>query len=59
MPLTRPQKRTRPVSKSAIRRAVASSTAIETGQSVAILEEKLRASSPQFRQLKLAADKSA
>jgi len=40
--------------KAAIRRAVASSTAIETGQSIARIERSLRASDGKFRNLKLA-----
>ncbi len=38
----------------AIRRAVASSTAIETGQSVAALEARLSQRQGKFRDLKLA-----
>jgi hypothetical protein len=40
--------------KAAIRRAVASSTAIETGQSIARIERGLRASDGKFCNLKLA-----
>lgn len=40
--------------KAAIRRAVASSTAIETGQRISRLESKLRAGDSKFRYLKLA-----
>lgn len=48
------QKRLRRPSRSEIHRTVASSTAIETGQSVELLEQKLRDSSRRFRHLKLA-----
>jgi len=37
-----------------IRRAVASSTAIETGQAVKTLESRLKAKSSKFQHLKLA-----
>ena len=49
-------KRTRkPPSKAAIRRAVASSTAIETGKSVRSIEGRLKVSAQgKFRALKLA-----
>jgi len=40
--------------KAAIRRAVASSTAIETGQTISRIERSLRASDGKFRNLKLA-----
>lgn len=41
-------------SQAAIRRAVASSTAIETGQPVKSIESKLRGAKGKFRNLKLA-----
>lgn len=41
-------------SKQAIRRAVASSTAIETGQSVKTIERKLRVRSGKYRNVSLA-----
>ena len=41
-------------SKQAIRRAVASSTAIETGQSVKSIERKLRIRSSKYRHVSLA-----
>jgi len=41
-------------SKQAIRRAVASSTAIETGQSVKTIERKLRVRSGKHRHVSLA-----
>lgn len=40
--------------KAAIVRAVASSTAIETGQRIDVLERQLRAASSKFGHLKLA-----
>lgn len=40
--------------REAIRRSVASSTAIETGQSIAELERQLRDKSGRFRDLELA-----
>ncbi|MDT8321307.1 MAG: hypothetical protein RQ826_12350 [Xanthomonadales bacterium] len=42
------------VTRSAIRRAVASSTAIETGQSIKVLEQKLKRGLRQVRRVKLA-----
>ncbi|MEZ0204334.1 hypothetical protein [Ideonella sp.] len=48
-----PQPRKKP-SPQAVRRAVASSTAVETGQSVAALEEKLRKPSRRFAHITLA-----
>jgi hypothetical protein len=50
-PPDRPRK---PPSKAAIRRAVASSTAIETGQRIDQPERRLRASDSKFRHLGLA-----
>ena len=41
-------------SRQAIRRAVASSTAIETGQSVKSIERKLRVRSGKYRHVSLA-----
>lgn len=41
-------------SQKALARAVASSTAVETGQNVAQLEQKLRQPSPRFAHIKLA-----
>ena len=41
-------------SRKAVMRAVASSTAVETGQSMALLEQKLRQPSPRFAHIKLA-----
>jgi hypothetical protein len=49
---TKPPKKT--PSQQAIIRAVASSTAIETGQSVQELEAKLRSKKSKFRNLTLA-----
>ncbi|TAM63785.1 MAG: hypothetical protein EPN49_01495 [Rhodanobacter sp.] len=43
-----------PLDKQAIIRAVASSTAIETGQSIARIERKLRAGNSNFRHVTLA-----
>jgi hypothetical protein len=40
--------------KAAIRRAVANSTAIETGQSITRIESKMRAGNSKFRRLTLA-----
>jgi len=45
------------VSRSAIRRSVASSTAIETGQSISVLERKLK-SKKNIRRVALAAAKA-
>lgn len=54
MPKTAPPKRKAP-SMAALRRAVASSTALETGQSVQALEQKLRQPlPPRLARLKLA-----
>ena len=50
---TSPKKR-KPLSQSALIRAVASSTAVETGQSVQALEQKLQLKSPRFAHIKLA-----
>jgi len=52
------QKLKKRVSRSAIRRAVASSTAIETGQSVTALEKKLRTGLSRHHHLKLATTRS-
>lgn len=41
-------------SKKSIIRAVASSTAIETGKSVRVIEKQLRSKDPKFRSLALA-----
>jgi hypothetical protein len=41
-------------SRKAVMRAVASSTAVETGQSMALLEQKLRQPSSRFAHIKLA-----
>jgi len=46
------------VSRTAIRRAVASSTAIETGQSVKVLERKLKNGQRRGRRVTLAAAKT-
>ncbi|WP_164521481.1 hypothetical protein [Iodobacter ciconiae] len=46
--------RCRPVTAKALLRAVASSTAIETGQSIQQLENKLKQPSGKFASLKLA-----
>lgn len=43
-----------PVSREKIIRAVASSTAIETGEAVAVLEAKLRANNSKFKHITLA-----
>ncbi len=45
------------ISRSAIRRSVASSTAIETGQSIAVLERKLE-NKKNIRRVALAAAKA-
>lgn len=45
------------LTRSSIRRAVASSTAIETGQSVKELERKLKHVKPRTRRVSLAAAK--
>ena len=42
------------VSKKALIRAVASSTAVETGQSIQALEQKLKLNAPRFPHIKLA-----
>jgi hypothetical protein len=44
----------KPLSKSRIIRAIASSTAIETGQSIAEIELKLANKNSKFKSLKLA-----
>ena len=49
------QRMHQPPSQEAILRAVASSTAIETGQSVKELEIRLQAQDSKFQQLQLAA----
>lgn len=41
-------------SRKAVRRAVASSTALETGRSIAEIERKLQRKTSRFRSLKLA-----
>ena len=46
------------VTRSSIRRAVASSTAIETGQDVKVLEQKLKRGKPRIRRVSLAAAKA-
>lgn len=51
---SKPTKTRKIPSKQAIRRAVASSTAIETGQSVQAIERKLRARSGKYRHVSLA-----
>jgi hypothetical protein len=48
------KRNSRPVSKKAIRRAVASSTAIETGQRIQDVEQTLRGGKSRFRHLELA-----
>jgi len=53
LPKPSPKPRKKP-SPQAVRRAVASSTAVETGQSVAVLEEKLRKPSQRFAHITLA-----
>jgi hypothetical protein len=54
--LKMPQPQRKPVSQRALVRAVASSTAVETGQSVALLEQKLLQPMQQqrFAHIKLA-----
>ena len=47
------QKNAKPPSKARIIRAVASSTAIETGQSIASIEAKLEATRKKYSDLKL------
>lgn len=54
MQKSRTEKMARRVSARAVRRAVASSTAIETGESVTRVERKLRDGSVRFGDLKLA-----
>jgi hypothetical protein len=54
MKIRRRKKPDEPVSRERIIRAVASSTAIETGESIAELEEKLRANNSKFKHIKLA-----
>jgi len=49
-----PQPQRKPVSQQAIVRAVASSTAVETGQSVAELEKRLQQARMKFAHIKLA-----
>ncbi|WP_417067099.1 hypothetical protein [Niveibacterium terrae] len=53
MPQTNQQKRKAP-SQSTLIRAVASSTAVETGLNVQALEQKLQLKSPRFAHIKLA-----
>lgn len=54
MKIRRRRKPDEPVSRDRIIRAVASSTAIETGESVAVLEAKLRANNSKFKHVTLA-----
>lgn len=58
MPSTSHRKSGSKVSRSAIRRAVASSTAIETGQSVKVLELKLKGGKRHGRRVALAVAKT-
>lgn len=53
MHINRTKQKDQKVSQAMIHRAVASSTAIETGQSVKELEAKLKQPSEKFSQLKL------
>ena len=53
MPQTNSPKR-KPVSRQALIRAVASSTAVETGQSIPALEKQLQLKTQRFGHIKLA-----
>lgn len=48
------QKKRKPLSQQAVIRAVASSTAVETGQHIPTLEQKLRRQTQRFSHIKLA-----
>ena len=52
--MKKPIHRPKPPTKAAIHRAVASSTALETGKPISAIEEKLRAGQSKFAHLKLA-----
>ncbi|WP_169740941.1 MULTISPECIES: hypothetical protein [Methylomicrobium] len=54
MNIKRPKNKAPTVSKSMIIRSIASSTAIETGQPIAVIEAKLKVASKKYRHLKLA-----
>jgi cellulose biosynthesis protein BcsQ len=54
MKIKRPKDKTRKVTKTMITRSVASSTAVETGQPVSVIEAKLKAGSKKFQHLTLA-----
>lgn len=47
-------KQVKPISRQKILRSVASSTAIETGESVEVIEARLKNGKPRFKSLKLA-----
>ncbi len=51
---TKPVKKGLPVTRAKLIRAVASSTAIETGESVGAIEARLKSGVRRFKQLKLA-----
>ena len=55
MKIKRPRNKAPTVSKPMIIRSVASSTAVETGESVNALERKLKAGSKKFQHLNLSA----
>ena len=55
MKIKRPRKPAQPVAKDMVRRSVASSTAIETGQSVKAVEAKLKSKRNKFSHLDLSA----
>jgi hypothetical protein len=54
MKIRRSRNRKRTVTQDMINRAVASSTAIETGEPVAVIEEKLKSKNSKFQSLTLA-----
>jgi len=54
MKIKRPRDKSRKISKTMITRSVASSTAVETGQPVSVVEAKLKAGSKKFQHLNLA-----
>lgn len=47
-------KRVKPISREKILRSVASSTAIETGESIKVIETRLKTGKLRFKSLKLA-----
>jgi len=48
------RKTTKKVAKDKIYRSVASSSAIETGESITVIEERIKAGNSKFKNLKLA-----